>query len=133
MVHARPARRGVRLVNREAGSGSRALLDNLLAEAGVPHTKLAGYQRVAYGHLAAAYAVCSYEADCCIATRSAAQTFGLHFVPIQSERYDFVMRGKSLELPAVQSFLDVLQRASLRRKLEVLAGYDTAQTGVVLA
>jgi molybdate-binding protein len=43
------------------------------------------------------------------------------------------MRKKTTELPAVQAFLDVLQRAALRRKLEVLAGYDTSQTGAMVA
>ena len=43
------------------------------------------------------------------------------------------MRKDSAALPAVQSFLDVLQRAALRRKLEVLAGYDTSDTGVMVA
>ncbi|QOY91336.1 substrate-binding domain-containing protein [Paludibaculum fermentans] len=123
----------VRFVNREKGSGSRGLLDRLLAEAGVPPRKVVGYDRVAYGHLAAAYAVLAGEADCCLATRSAAQAFGLDFVALRSERYDFVMRRQTLEMPAVQGFLDVLQRAALRRKLETLAGYDTAQTGSVQA
>lgn len=120
-------------MNREKGSGSRGLLDRLLAEAGVPPRKVVGYDRVAYGHLAAAYAVLAGEADCCLATRSAAQAFGLDFVALRSERYDFVMRRQTLEMPAVQGFLDVLQRAALRRKLETLAGYDTAQTGSVQA
>ncbi len=127
------AKRGVRFVNREAGSGSRALLDRLLSAAGVPSAKVTGYERLAYGHLAVAYLVLTGEADCCLATRSAAQTFQLDFVPLQSERYDFVMRRQTMETPAAQVFLDVLQRAALRRKLEVLAGYDTAQTGAVLA
>jgi molybdate-binding protein len=88
-----------------------------------------GYDRVAYGHLAAAYAVVSGSADVCIATRSAAQTFGMEFVPLHNARYDLVMRKRSADLASVKAFLDVLQRATLRRKLEVLAGYDTAQTG----
>jgi molybdate-binding protein len=127
------ARKGVRFVNREEGSGSRALLDRLLGEVGLAAARVKGYERVAYGHLAAAYAVLANEADCCLATRSAARTFGLDFAPLQSERYDFVMRRKTMETPMAQSFLDVLQRASLRRRLEVLAGYDTAQTGAQLA
>jgi molybdate-binding protein len=127
------ARRGVRLVNRETGSGSRALLDRLLQAAGVPAGKVSGYDRLGYGHLAVAYLVLTGEADCCVATRSAARTFQLDFVPLQSERYDFVMRRPTLATPAAQVFLDVLQRAALRRKLEVLAGYDTAQTGAILA
>ena len=68
-----------------------------------------------------------------MATRAAAQTYGLHFAAVQSERYDFVMSRKTPELPAVVSLLDVLQRGKLRRMLEVLAGYDTAETGVVQA
>ena len=92
-----------------------------------------GYDRIAHGHLAAAYCVLSLESDVCLATRSAAQTFGLDFVPLHSERYDLVMRKRTADLPAVKAFLDVLQRATLRRKLEVLAGYDTSQTGTVLA
>jgi putative molybdopterin biosynthesis protein len=123
----------VRFVNREAGSGSRMLLDRVLGEAKIPGKKVQGYERLAFGHLAAAYAVKVNEADCCVASRSAAQIFGLDFVPLQSERYDFVMRRQALELPAVQAFLDVLQRASLRRKLQVLAGYDTSETGALIA
>jgi molybdate-binding protein len=127
------ARRGVRLVNRETGSGSRGLLDRLLHAAGVPAGKVTGYDRLGYGHLAVAYLVLTGEADCCVATRSAARTFQLDFVPLQSERYDFVMRRPTLATPTAQVFIDVLQRAALRRKLEVLAGYDTAQTGAILA
>ena len=126
------ARRTIRFVNREAGSGSRALLDVRLGEAGMQAGQVAGYDRVVPGHLAATYAVHAGDADCCIATESAARTFGLGFVPMQSERYDFVLRRRSLELPAVQHLLDVLQKAGLRRKLQVLAGYDTAQTGAVV-
>lgn len=127
------ARRSVRFVNRESGSGSRTLLDRLLQSAGIAPAKINGYERVAQGHLAAAYMVLTNEADCCLATRSAAQTFGLDFLPLQSERYDFVMRRQTLATPAAETFLDVLQRATLRRKLEVLAGYETGQTGAVLA
>jgi molybdate-binding protein/DNA-binding XRE family transcriptional regulator len=127
------ARKTVRFVNREPGSGSRGLLDTLLGQAGMDGAKVQGYDRVAHGHLAAAYCVVSREADVCLATRSAAQTFGLDFIPLHSERYDLVMRKRTADLPAVKAFLDVLQRATLRRKLEVLAGYDTSQTGTLLA
>ena len=95
-----------------------------------PATKIVrGYDRVAFGHLSAAHAVLAGEADCCIATRSAAQTFGLDFVPLRSEQYDFVLHRETLRLAAVEALFDALQRATLRRKLETLAGYDTSQTG----
>ena len=127
------AGKDVRFVNREPGSGSRGLLDRLLTKAGVETARVQGYNRIAPGHLAAAYSVVSGEADVCLATRSAAQCFGLDFVPLHSERYDLVMRRKTADLPAVKAFLDVLQRGELRRKLETLAGYDTAESGRVVA
>ncbi len=119
----------LRLVNREPGSGSRALLDLLLRDAGMPSSKVGGYGKVASGHLAAAYSVFAGDADCCVATPSAARAFGLDFVPLRGERFDFSLRREFVDLPAVRSLLEVLQRASLRRKLEALAGYDTSQTG----
>ena len=127
------ARKNIRFINREPGSGSRALLDKLLEKGGIEAQEITGYDRVAYGHLAAAYCVMSQDADVCLATRSAAKTFGLDFVPLHSERYDLVMRRRTAGLPAVKAFLDVLHRATLRRKLEVLAGYDTSETGAVVA
>ncbi len=126
------ARKNVSIVNREPGSGSRALLDRLLVEAGMEANKIRGHDHIAPGHLAAAYSLVSGEADACIATRSAARAFGLDFVPLQSERYDFVFRASSADLPPVRSFLDTLQRAAVRRKLENLAGYDTSQMGSLL-
>jgi molybdate-binding protein/DNA-binding XRE family transcriptional regulator len=127
------ARKNVTFVNREPGSGSRALLDKLLEKPGMDAQKIRGYGRIAYGHLAAAYCVVSGDADVCLATRSAAQAFSLDFIPLHSERYDLVMRKRTVDMPAVRAFLDVLQRSTLRRKLEVLAGYDTAQTGRIVA
>src|SRR5215472_5098406 len=62
------ARKNVRFVNREPGSGSRALLDRLIERAGMAAHNVAGYDRIAYGHLAAAYSVATQEADVCLAT-----------------------------------------------------------------
>jgi putative molybdopterin biosynthesis protein len=126
------ARKDVRIVNREKGAGSRELLDQKLREAGVPADAVNGYKRVAPGHLPAALAVSLNEADCCVATRSAARALGLGFIPLATERYDLVVRRQLLRLPAVQALFDVLNRAAIRRKLEVLAGYDTSHTGEVL-
>jgi molybdate-binding protein/DNA-binding XRE family transcriptional regulator len=126
------AKRNVRFVNRETGSGSRALLDKLLRATHLSAEDIQGYDRIVAGHLAAAYAVFAEDADCCLATQSAARAYGLDFIPLHRERYDFVLRRETFELPQVQVFLDVLQRAALRRKLETLAGYDTTKTGAVI-
>jgi molybdate-binding protein len=121
----------VRIVNREIGAGSRELLDAELQRAGVAAKSVLGYERVAYGHLPAALAVSLGEADCCVATRSAAQAFGLGFLPLATERYDLVIRQPFIKLPAVEALLDSLNRSAIRRRLEMLAGYDTSHTGEV--
>jgi putative molybdopterin biosynthesis protein len=126
------ARKDVRIINREKGAGSRDVLDQHLRAAGIPPNRVNGYDRIAAGHLPAAEAVSQGEADCCIATRSAARAFGLHFIPLVTERYDLVTRRQYAKLPAIEALLDVLNRSALRRKLELLAGYDTTHTGEVL-
>jgi molybdate-binding protein/DNA-binding XRE family transcriptional regulator len=127
------ARKAVKFVNRDAGSGSRLLLDTRLAAAGIAAGRLRGYEREVASHLEAAQLVLSGEADCCLATRLAARVFGLDFLPLDSERFDLVTLRSHLQLPGVQALLDSLNRTALRRQLEVLAGYDTSQTGTVLA
>lgn len=126
------ARRTVKIVNRESGSGSRDLLDHGLRRAGVAARSVRGYREVAGGHLAAARAVAIGVADCCIASRSAARCFGLDFVPLAVERFDLCFSKASLELPAAQAALDLLNRAILRNKLRAIAEYDTGRTGEVL-
>jgi molybdate-binding protein len=119
-------------MNRPLGAGSRDLLDKSLKEADIPVRHVRGYEREAGGHLAASQAVSSGEADCCLATRSAAKAFGLDFIPLAVERYDLITLKKFANLPGIEGMLDVLNRAALRRKLEMLAGYDTAHTGEIL-
>jgi putative molybdopterin biosynthesis protein len=125
-------RKDLRMINREKGAGSRELLDQQLRAAGVPADSVKGYESIAHGHLQVGLSVSQGEADCGIATRSAARAFGLNFVPLATERYDLVVRRQYAKLPAVQAVLDGLNRAAIRRKLEILAGYDTSHTGEVL-
>ncbi len=122
----------VMLMNREKGSGSRDLLDTGLRRSGIPFKRVRGYDSVARGHLAAAWAVATGTADCCIAPRSAARRFGLDFVPLAVERFDLTFPQASLDLPAAKALFDLLNRSHLRKKLECIAGYDTAHTGEVL-
>jgi molybdate-binding protein/DNA-binding XRE family transcriptional regulator len=124
------ARPAIRLANRERGSGSRQLLDARLKQSGIAAGSVTGYaDPPATGHVAAAWRVHAGLADCCVATRCAAQAFGLHFVPLRTERYDLVIRREHLELAAVERFLDTLAESAFRRELEGLCGYDTRETG----
>jgi molybdate-binding protein/DNA-binding XRE family transcriptional regulator len=123
------ARKDVSIANREKGSGSRVLLDSRLKRAGIDSKTVRGYDRLAPGHLAAAWQVLSGAVDCCVATGAAARIFGLHFIPLVSERYDLVIRKQQLDSPRMQNVLDTLNRAGFRRELESLGGYDTKVSG----
>jgi len=123
------ARRDIGIVNREPGAGSRILLDTHLHRLGLAGQNVRGYDRLAAGHLPAAWQVRSGDADCCIATRAAARVFGLDFIPLASERYDLAIRRRHLDYPPVVALLDTLNRASFRRELEGLGGYDTSAAG----
>jgi molybdate-binding protein/DNA-binding XRE family transcriptional regulator len=126
-------RKDVTIVNREPGAGCRNLLDEGLAQAGVPIRRVSGYDQIAPGHLPAAWHVLSGRADCCIATRAAARVFGLSFLPLLAERYDLVIRKPDLDRPEMQVLLDALGRAAFRRELEGLGGYDAAASGTRVA
>ncbi|MEP6716268.1 MAG: substrate-binding domain-containing protein [Terriglobia bacterium] len=123
------ARKDVSIVNREEGAGSRALLDRGLRKENLSPESVQGYERIAQGHLPAAWQVQSGLVDCCLATRGAARMFGLHFIPLVSERYDLVLRTRNLEMPRIQNLLDTLSRSDFRRELDGLGGYDTSVAG----
>lgn len=119
----------VRFVNRERGAGTRLLLDNELARLDMKPSHIRGYHREAPGHVAAASQVKTGAADCCIATEAAARLFGLAFVPLQTARYDLVLRRSHLALPPVRALLDGIVQGNFRRELNGTAAYDTTVTG----
>jgi putative molybdopterin biosynthesis protein len=122
----------VRFVNREEGSGSRKLFDSLMESAGLAPAKVKGSDISLPGHLAAAWAVASGTADCCIAAGSAARRFGLDFVPLATERFELVLHKRDLTRKAIQGVFEVLSRARFRRQLEMIAGYDVSRAGEVV-
>ncbi len=122
------ARRGVRLVAREAGAGAQRLLERTLRQQGVPTARARRPQLVAGGHLDVARAVAMGAADTGVATRDAALAFGLDLVVLAEERYDLAIPRALLADPRVQRMLDVLASGSLRHELAAL-GYDVRATG----
>jgi putative molybdopterin biosynthesis protein len=119
----------VRMVNREKGSGARALLDAQLARAGVDATALNGYDTVVKSHLAAAEAVAAGLADVAIGVRVAAQALGLDFVLLTEERYDLAIPDRFFRLNAVQALLETLTSPLFRREIDAFGGYDVGPMG----
>jgi putative molybdopterin biosynthesis protein len=127
------ARADVRLVNREPGAGSRALLDQMLLGAGVAPGQVHGYDRQVASHFQVAGTVAAGGADAGIALAAAAEAYGLDFVPLVEVRFDVAIPADHLGHPAVTLFLEALQTRALREELRALPGYDVEELGTVRA
>jgi molybdate-binding protein/DNA-binding XRE family transcriptional regulator len=125
-------RSGVRVINREQGSGARALLDAELQSAGVESREVEGYDTVVQSHLAAAEAVSAGLADAAIGARVAAQALGLDFVLLAEERYDLAIPDRYYRLESVQALLETLTSPLFRREIDAFGGYDVAPMGAIV-
>ena len=105
----------VLMVNRNAGSGTRVLVDGLLHGA-----KPAGYANQPRSHNAVAAAIAQKRADWGVAIEPVARMYGLSFLPITPEHYDFLLVEARRERPAVQAFLDVLHDKTTRERIRAL-------------
>jgi putative molybdopterin biosynthesis protein len=100
------------MANRNAGSGTRILIDRLLGDA-----RPAGYSHQARSHNAVAVAIVQQRADWGVAIETVAQRYGLGFLPLQAEEYDFVIPAGRFDRPAVRRFVTVLQDGVIRAEL----------------
>jgi excisionase family DNA binding protein len=125
-------RRGLRFVNRQPGSGTRAVIDEALARAGIEQSAVVGYREEVSTHWAVALRILRGEADVGVATRAVAATLSLGFVPLTRERFDLVIPKESFFQPPIQALIEAIRSERFRRGLERLGGYDWAQTGRVL-
>jgi len=127
------ARPDITIVNREPGSGSRAMLDAALRAAGVTPEQVRGYARELPTHLAVAEAVASGAADVGPGIAAAARALGLEFIPLQEERYDLVIPTDYIDAPAVQALLETAVHPAYRAEVEALGGYDSSRAGSIVA
>ena len=123
------AHRGARMVNRQPGSATRRLIDQLLAANGISGADLDGYAHEEFTHEAVAAAIASGQADAGFAIEAAAVRFDLDFIPLLTERYGFAMRPTVASSPAGQSFIKRLKGATFRQRLHALGGYDALTIG----
>jgi len=103
------------MVNRNAGAGTRVLIDRLLNGA-----RPAGYSNQPRSHNAVAAAVAQRRADWGIAIESVARLYGLGFLPIAPEDYDFLLVESRRDRPAVAAFLAALRDEGVREKIRAL-------------
>ncbi|MBP2016779.1 molybdate-binding protein/DNA-binding XRE family transcriptional regulator [Symbiobacterium terraclitae] len=127
------AARGVRIVNREPGAGSRGVLEHALRREGVPTAAVSGFDDVVTGHLEVAQAVASGRAHAGVSTAAVAAAYGLGFVPLLQVRYDIAIPKEYLDEAPVRQLLSMLNHRRFRAQLEALGGYDIRRTGDIVA
>jgi len=103
------------MVNRNMGSGTRVLIDRLLAGNRPP-----GYPVQTRSHNAVAAAVAQRRADWGVAIDSVAGLYGLGFIPLTEEHYDLVVPDSRLQRPALRRLLALLDESTAREALAAL-------------
>jgi putative molybdopterin biosynthesis protein len=103
------------MINRNNGSGTRILIDRLLRGA-----RPAGYAHQTKSHNAVALAVAQGRADWGVAIETVAHQYGLGFLPLQPEHYDFVVPKARLARAPVRRFIALLREPAVRARLAEL-------------
>ena len=122
-------RAGVRIVNRQRGSGSRVEFDQLLHGAGIDPSAIAGYADEEHTHLAVAALVAGGVADAGYGIKAAAAQYDLDFIALLTERYYLACRSAVLGDAQVAELLALLRGAEFRGILAALPGYGSAISG----
>lgn len=71
----------------------------------------------AKSHNAVATAVAQERADWGVAIDTVARDYGLGFIPLREEHYDFIVPANRRGRPAVRRFIELLNDEDVRRKL----------------
>lgn len=119
----------VSLINRQAGSGTRILLDYELQKAGIEAASVAGYRSEEYTHMSVAMAVVSRRADVGLGILAAAKALDLDFIPVSRERYDLVIPADLLEDERIGVLLDIIRSSRFLEEVTAMGGYEVEETG----
>jgi putative molybdopterin biosynthesis protein len=113
------------MVNRNAGSGTRIIIDRLLAQ-----RRPAGYGSQTKSHNAVAAAVAQGRADWGVAIDTVARQYGLGFLAVQEEQYDFVVPKARLERAPVRAFIALLEDPGTQHELSALGFRIRGESGL---
>ncbi|SPF42710.1 Molybdenum cofactor synthesis domain (fragment) [Syntrophobacter sp. SbD1] len=121
----------VAFINRQAGSGTRVLLDYCLQQRGLPAEEIKGYDQEEFTHMSVAVNVLSGRADAGMAIYASAKALDLDFIPIGRERYDLVIAESAWLDFKMRAVLDVIASDSFRRTVTAMGGYEVSDSGRV--
>ncbi len=120
-----------RFVNRQRGTGTRVWLEAQLQRRGLSWGDQASSAGEVTTHFEVARAVAEGRADVGLGIEAAALAYGLGFVGLTTEPYEFVIPAGVWGHPAVQALTQWLATAEARAMMTTLGGYDVAEAGRV--
>jgi molybdate-binding protein len=103
----------IRFINRQKGSGTRLLLDTILAKDGIDAVRIKGYENEEFTHSAIATAILAKKADVGMGVKSVALENGLDFIQLKDEIF-FLAMSEELSVN--------VDLAKLIRKIRALSG-----------
>lgn len=122
---------GALVAMRQGGAGAQLLLEALLARLGTGTKSLRRREPPCLTGPDLAATIRAGQADCGIATRAAAKTAGLDFVPLIWESFDLVMRQRSYFRPSMQALITFLREDRLKIRATEFSGYDAENAGQI--
>jgi molybdate-binding protein len=121
----------LRFVNRDPESGTRLLLEQLLAQHKIDGANINGYSQLEFTHAAVAAYVASDMADVSFGVEAAARQFDLDFVRLVTEDYVFVCLKSFLDTEPMKRVLSILRSPEFHAAVSELPGYTAKDTGVI--
>jgi molybdenum cofactor synthesis domain-containing protein len=119
----------ITMINRQAGSGTRILLDYELQKLQLDSSAIRGYGSEEYTHMSVAMAVTSGRADVGLGIMAAAKALDLDFIPVSRERYDLVVPSEFLEDERMTLVLEIIRSQKFIEQVLALGGYEVEETG----
>lgn len=124
-------RKGLRFVNRQAGSGTRVYLDSLLKKQNIAPSLIRGYSNQRTTHSEIAAEIAEDYADVGIGLKAAAKAYDLDFIFLTLERYDLVVRARFVDEIPIQNMISWLKGEEFHQLLNHLGGYDFKESGEI--
>ncbi|MDF2557363.1 MAG: DNA-binding protein [Bacillales bacterium] len=125
-------RENITFVNRQKGSGTRILFDQLLKKHAIHSNQVNGYEREEWTHLATASYVASGRADVTFGIGNTVDKLDLDFIPVTTEFFDLVFQWKPENSSNLHKMFDIILSNEFRVTLDQLTGYDIAEFGEII-
>ncbi len=120
---------GIKIINRQLGTGTRQLFDKELAKTGMKGKTIQGYENTLTRHMDIGLEILTKKADAGPGIKPVATVLGLDFIPICKERFDLLITKERFFDQGIQLFLSLLKGKVIKTTAKEYGGYDLSMSG----